>query len=130
MSDVPNEASYRRFNRRVTWIIAALGLAGALAAEFVPRDTGTGLAFLIGAVISFTSFLGLADVWWIALGPNPRKRSRSFFVLRLIGLSGVGLRYNQISSTERSCRALLGCLFRGRRSFSKSSRTLWELTAN
>lgn len=84
MSDVPNEASYGRFNRRVPWIIAALGLAGALALS-LSRGILTGIAFLIGAVISFTSFWGwqrLVD----SLGPNPRKRSRSFFILRLIGL--------------------------------------------
>jgi hypothetical protein len=76
-------ASYERFIRRVRWIILALGLAGAVGVGF-SRGIGAGAAFLIGAAISFTSFWGWGKVV-DNLGPTPSKRSRSFFVLRLVG---------------------------------------------
>lgn len=80
----PNHASYDRFIRRVQWIVFALGVAGAAGLTYF-RGFRTGFAFLIGAVISFTSFWGWQRVV-DRLGPNPRKRSQTFFVLRLIAL--------------------------------------------
>jgi hypothetical protein len=74
--------SYQRFIRRVKWIVLALGLAGAFGLSF-SRGIRTGTAFLIGAAISFISFWGWQRVV-DGLGPNPRARGRSFFVLRLI----------------------------------------------
>ncbi len=76
--------SYERFIRRVQWIILALGLAGALTLS-LSRGIRSGAAFLVGAAISFTSFWGWQRVG-DGLGPNPRKRGRLFFVLRLIAL--------------------------------------------
>ena len=76
-------ASYQRFIRRVRWIILALGLAGAVCLSF-SGGIAVGGAFLIGAAISFTSFWGWGKVV-DSLGPAPSKRSRSFFVLRLVG---------------------------------------------
>jgi hypothetical protein len=76
--------SYERFIRRVQLIILALGLAGAAVVSFA-RGIRGGAAFLIGALISFTSFWGWQRVV-DGLGPNPRKRSRMFFILRLAGL--------------------------------------------
>ena len=84
VSQPGEDDSYQRFNQRVEWIMAALGLAGTLALCFT-RGIRDGAAFLIGAAISFTSFWGWRRVV-DSLGPNPRKRSHAFFVLRLIAL--------------------------------------------
>jgi hypothetical protein len=78
---------YEGFIRRVQRIILALGLAGAVGLSFY-RGLLFAAAFLIGAAISFTSFWGWQRVV-DALGPNPRQRSRSFFILRLFFLVGV-----------------------------------------
>jgi hypothetical protein len=72
--------SYERFSRRVQWIVLVLGLAGALCFS-AARGIRSGAAFLIGAAISFTSLWGWQRVV-DGLGPNPRKRASSFFVLR------------------------------------------------
>lgn len=79
-----SEFSYERFIRRVERIVVALAVAGALALTW-HRGIRTGTAFLIGAAISFTSLLGWQRIV-DGLGPNPRKRGRSFFVLRLLAL--------------------------------------------
>jgi hypothetical protein len=79
-----NDAWYERFIRRVQRIILALGLAGALGLSF-SRGIRAAAAFLIGAAISFTSFWGWHRVV-DALGPNPRRRGRLVFILRLITL--------------------------------------------
>ena len=76
--------SYDRFVRRVQWIILALAVAGALGLSF-SRGIRTGMAFVVGSAISFTSFWGWQRVV-DALGPTPRKRGRLFFVLRLLAL--------------------------------------------
>jgi hypothetical protein len=76
--------SYEQFIRRVQWIILVLWLAGA-AALSLRRGILTGIAFLVGAAISFTSFWGWQGVV-NRLGPNPRQRGRMFFVLRLVAL--------------------------------------------
>jgi hypothetical protein len=76
--------SYEQFIRRVHLIILVLGLVGAIALSLY-RGILTGTAFLIGAAISFTSFWGWQGVV-DRLGPNPSRRGRVFFVLRLIGL--------------------------------------------
>jgi hypothetical protein len=76
--------SYDGFIRRVQWIILALGLAGGVALS-VSRGIRSGVAFLVGAAISFTSFWGWQRVV-DSLGPSPSKRGRWFFVLRLIAL--------------------------------------------
>ena len=79
--------SYRQFIRRVSWIILGLGLAGALSITAF-RGIRSGAAFLIGASVSFTSFWGWQRVV-DNLAPNPRKRGRSYFVLRLVALAAV-----------------------------------------
>ena len=79
--------SYERFIRRVQWIILALGLTGAVSLSFM-RGIRNGAAFLIGAVISFSSFWGWQKVV-DGLGGSPRQRGRVFFVLRLIALVAV-----------------------------------------
>lgn len=84
VSELRNDVLYERFIRRVQWIVLALGLAGAVGLSWT-RGIRTGTAFLIGAAISFTSFWGWQKVV-DRLGPNPRQRGRSFFILRLIAL--------------------------------------------
>ena len=76
--------SNRQFIRRVSWIIFGLGLAGA-ASVAIFKGARDGAAFLVGAAVSFGSFWGWDRVV-DHLGPNPRKRRRAFFVLRLIAL--------------------------------------------
>jgi hypothetical protein len=76
--------AYERFVKRVQWIILALAVAGALGLSF-SRGIRTGMAFVIGSAISFTSFWGWQRVV-DGLGPNPRQRGRLFFVLRLLAL--------------------------------------------
>jgi hypothetical protein len=73
---------YERFIRRVTWIMLALALAGS-AVLGMTKGIRIGLAFLIGATVSYGSFWGwrrLVD----ALAPGPKKRSSFAFVLRIL----------------------------------------------
>ena len=75
---------YERVVRRIGWMILALGVAGAIAAA-VMKGMAAGIAFLIGAAISYASFRlwrRVAD----ALGPNPRKPNPALYALRLIGV--------------------------------------------
>jgi hypothetical protein len=72
---------YDRVVRRIGWIILALGLAGAIGAG-VWKGLPSGLAFLIGAAISYASFRGWRRVV-DALGPNPKKPNPALYVLRL-----------------------------------------------
>jgi|ERR1700733_3206499 ATP synthase I chain len=78
---------YDRAVRRISRIIPILGLAGAIGLA-VLKGVPSGVAFLLGAAVSFTSFWGwrhLVDT----LGPNPKKRSHAFFVIRLLALVAV-----------------------------------------
>jgi len=78
---------YDQVVRRITRIILALGLIGA-ASVAVLKGIPSGLSFLIGSAVSFTSFWGwrhLVD----ALGPNPKPRKPVFFVIRLLALVAV-----------------------------------------
>jgi hypothetical protein len=81
----PNEtAFYDRVVRRISRIILALGLIGAISVA-VLKGIPSGFAFLVGSAVSFGSFWGwrhLVD----AFGPNPKKRNPAFFVVRLLAL--------------------------------------------
>jgi hypothetical protein len=82
-----DQAFYDRFIRRVTWIMLALAVAGA-SVLIIFKGLRTGLAFLIGATVSYGSFWGwrqLVD----ALTPGPKKRSPFPFVLRILLLIAV-----------------------------------------
>src|ERR1700720_3401329 len=78
-----DQAFYDRFIRRVTWIILALALTGSAVLTIV-KGIRVGLAFLIGATVSYGSFWGwrqLVD----ALTPGPRKRSSAVpFMVRIL----------------------------------------------
>lgn len=75
---------YDRVVRRVSRIILALGVAGAIAVA-VAKGIPSGLAFLIGSAVSFASFQGWRRAV-DAIVPNPKKRSNAFFVIRLLAL--------------------------------------------
>jgi len=77
-----DQAFYDRFIRRVTWIILALALTGSAVLAIV-KEIRIGLAFLIGATVSYGSFWGwrqLVD----ALIPGPKKRSAVPFMVRIL----------------------------------------------
>lgn len=77
-----DQAFYDRFIRRVSWIILALALTGSSAIALA-KGARIGLAFLIGAVISYASFWGWRQVV-DAITPTSRKRSSIPFVLRIL----------------------------------------------
>lgn len=77
-----DQAFYDRFIRRVTWIILALALTGSAVLAII-KGIRIGLAFLIGATVSYGSFWGwrqLVD----ALTPGPKKRSAIPFMVRIL----------------------------------------------
>jgi hypothetical protein len=77
-----DQAFYDRFIRRVTWIILILALTTSIALAII-KGIGIGVAFLIGAAVSYASFWGwrqLVD----ALTPEPKKRSPFPFALRIL----------------------------------------------
>ena len=78
----PDQAFYDRFIRRVTWFILILALTGS-AVLAVTKGIRVGLAFLIGATVSYVSFWGWRQVV-DALAPGPKKRSSFPFVLRIL----------------------------------------------
>ena len=77
-----DQAFYDRFIRRVTWIILILALTGS-AVIAMTNGIRIGLAFLIGATVSYVSFWGWRQVV-DALAPGPKKRSSFPFVLRIL----------------------------------------------
>ena len=52
-----NEIDYDQVVRRIGWIILVLGMGGAIGVTAL-KGFKSGLAFLIGAAISYTSFRG------------------------------------------------------------------------
>jgi hypothetical protein len=76
------QAFYDRFIRRVSWIILALALTGSAAIALV-KGPSLGLAFLVGAMVSYASFWGWRQVV-DAVTPAPQKRSSFPFVLRIL----------------------------------------------
>jgi hypothetical protein len=77
-----DQAFYDRFIRRVSWIILALALAVSVTVALV-KGARIGLAFLVGAIVSYASFWGWRQVV-DAVTPAPRKRSSFPFVLRIL----------------------------------------------
>jgi hypothetical protein len=76
------QAFYDRFIRRVSWIILALALIGSAVMALV-KGARIGLAFLVGAMVSYASFWGWRQVV-DAVTPAPRKRSSFPFILRIL----------------------------------------------
>ena len=75
---------YDQVVRRISRIILALGLIGALAVAIL-KGISSGFSFLIGSGVSYASFWGWRRVA-VALVPTSKKRKPAFFVLRLLAL--------------------------------------------
>jgi len=78
------QAFYDQIIRRITWIMLAVAIAGTISVALL-QGFLTGLAFLIGAGVSYVSFWGWQHIV-NAIGPNPKKRSAWFFTFRIIVL--------------------------------------------
>ncbi len=79
-----DQAFYDRFISRVTWIILALAILGTFGLALT-KGIRIGLAFLIGASVSYVSFWGWRQVV-DALTPAPKKRSPAPFILRILAI--------------------------------------------
>ena len=77
-----DQAFYDRFIRRVSWIILLLAIVGS-AILAITRGVSLGLAFLVGATVSYVSFWGWRQVV-DAVTPTPKKRTAFPFVLRIL----------------------------------------------
>jgi ATP synthase I chain len=75
---------YERVVRRIGWLILALGLAGGIATA-IWKGPASGLAFLIGAAISYASFRAWRRVV-DALGPNAKKPNPALYALRMVAV--------------------------------------------
>jgi ATP synthase I chain len=82
-----DQAFYDRFIRRVTWIMLALALTVS-AVLAITKEIRVGLAFLIGATVSYVSFWGWRQVV-DTLAPGPKKRSSLPFILRILAIIAV-----------------------------------------
>lgn len=78
---------YERVVRRIGWMILALGFCGAAGAA-IWKGPASGIAFLIGAAISYASFRAWRQVA-DAIGPNPKKPKPVLYVFRLVGVLAV-----------------------------------------
>ena len=80
---------YSRVVRRTSRLILILGVAGAVGVA-IWKGIGSGIAFLIGAAVSFASFSSWRYVVDMLVAPdaptNPKKRSSGLFAFRLIAL--------------------------------------------
>jgi hypothetical protein len=79
--------SYDRITRRITWIILVLGLAGAIGVA-AAKGIRDGLAFLIGAAVSYLSFWGWQRIV-DALSPGAKPRTSRFFIFRILLLGAL-----------------------------------------
>ncbi len=106
-----DQAFYDRFIRRVTWIILALALTGSAVLAIV-KGIRIGLAFLIGATVSYGSFWG-----WRQLVDALTPGAEEAIVVSVYGSHSAahraGLRYNQISGIECRGRGVGSIGFRG-----------------
>ena len=75
-------AFYDRFIRRVSWIILILALTVSAVIAWT-KGVRIGLAFLLGAAVSYVSFWGWRQVV-NALTPGPKKRSSFPYILRIL----------------------------------------------
>ncbi len=85
---------YERAIRRISWLTAGLGLLGSIATVLL-RGFWAGLAFLIGAAVSYLSFFGWRRLAG-ALGPAANTRFAWLFVARnfiLLGTAWVIIKF-------------------------------------
>ena len=78
------ESDYARFIRNVSRYILVFGVLAGIGVA-AARGVRTGIAFLIGAAVSYASFWGWQRIV-DALTPGSKKRSSWFFTLRLLAL--------------------------------------------
>lgn len=86
-----DEAAFDRAMRRLRAFMAALTLAGSVAAGLL-RGSEWGIGFLAGALVSFVNFSWLHQLV-ASLGPGGRRPSRRLFAflsLRYLLLGGAG----------------------------------------
>src|ERR1700737_1774899 len=79
-------AFYQAVNRRIAWIILALGLSRSLALLIV-RGWREGVGFLLGASISYLSFWRWRKVVDALGSPSAHVRSASFWILRFLAMA-------------------------------------------
>jgi hypothetical protein len=71
---------YERAIRRISWLTVGLGLLGSVATVSL-RGFWSGLAFLIGAAVSYLSFFGWRRLAG-AIGPGGQTRFAWLFIVR------------------------------------------------
>ncbi|HTR35113.1 MAG TPA: hypothetical protein VMH80_04385 [Bryobacteraceae bacterium] len=80
-----DQAFFEQVTRRITWLILVLGVLGGVGVAFA-KGIRNGLAFLLGASVSYFSFWGwqrLVD----ALTPGAKPKTSRFFILRILLLA-------------------------------------------
>jgi len=80
-------AFYERALKRVGWMILAIATVGSGVLTSV-KGFRMGFAFLIGALVSYASFLGWQHLV-AAISPGPRKPESWKFALRIALLAGL-----------------------------------------
>jgi hypothetical protein len=81
-----SDAAYQAVNRRIAWIIVALGLSGSLALIIV-RGWREGAGFLLGASVSYLSFWRWRKVVDALGTPSGRPRVASVWILRFLAMA-------------------------------------------
>ncbi|HUO32305.1 MAG TPA: hypothetical protein VMU80_24025 [Bryobacteraceae bacterium] len=81
-----DQAFFQQVTRRLTWLILVLGVLGAAGVAFA-KGIRDGLAFLIGASVSYASFWAWQRVI-DALTPGVKPKSSRFYILRILLLGG------------------------------------------
>ena len=79
-------AVYEAANRRIAWIILALGLSGSLALTIV-YGWREGVGFLLGASVSYLSFWRWRKVVDALGTPSGRPRAASVWILRFLAMA-------------------------------------------
>jgi hypothetical protein len=98
MTAESDNGAYGRIVRRVAWLIAALGCAGAVFAG-MRWGWKSGAGFLLGAALSYLSFWRWRRIT-DALGTAPTARGAVGMIVRfflLIGLAYVIIKYLNVS---------------------------------
>jgi len=79
-------AFYEAANRRIAWIILALGLSGSLTLTII-RGWREGVGFLLGAAVSYLSFWRWRKVVDALGSPSARPRSAAVWILRFLAMA-------------------------------------------
>jgi hypothetical protein len=81
-----SDAAYEAANRRIAWIIVALGVSGSLALTIF-HGWREGVGFLLGATISYLSFWRWRKVVDALGTPSGRPRAASVWILRFLAMA-------------------------------------------